>query len=105
MMRVYGYSDDLIYMEQENNLLTLNKEISVNSYSNKTIEIYITFVDGTKILMYYGDDGNWRIIVIAEGNNFIEVESYEERNSYSDMLWMIPFIRNDFYEVEQKIIK
>ena len=101
-MKVYGYSDDLIYMEQEDQFLTMTEEILVNEYAQDHTETYITFSDGTKVLMYYGDDGNWRIMTIAEGRNFIGIKSFEERNTYSDMLQMESFNIRDFYKVEQR---
>jgi hypothetical protein len=105
MMEVYGYSDDLIYMEQEDPFNKIGEEILISSYGNQLVETYITFTDGTKILVYYGKDGNWRIVVIEEGRNFIKVIGYEERDSYSDLLVMHPFNVRSFYGVEQRKVE
>jgi hypothetical protein len=83
--KIYGCSDDLIEIEGPN----LNEEFG--AYSRDDEKFYLSFSDGTLLLVQYGDRGIWRFTVYAKGTEFKEVipcPISEDDDPYTDTVLM-----------------
>lgn len=82
MIKVYGYSDDIIVIENENECIE-----EINCYD---ADVRIWFTDKTQCLVHYGkkDLAVWDIKIENKGEGFVEKANCNDENAevYSDIL-------------------
>ena len=82
MLKIYGYSDDLIEIEGQ-------MEDEIDCY-NATLRI--TFLDGTVVEFSYGkpEGAIWKCNLVSQGKYFDKIDycTNEEDEVYSDILYM-----------------
>lgn len=81
MVKVYGYSDDIVVIEHQEGVCT-----EIDCYDS---EVVITFEDGTVILVGYGklDKAIWWIRITTGGSAFCDLIPCEDEDAdiYSDV--------------------
>lgn len=83
MLKIYGYSDDLIEIEGQT-------EDEIYCYDTT---LRITFLDGTVVEFSYGkpEGAIWNCNLISQGKYFDKIEYCTDENAeiYSDILYMM----------------
>ncbi len=95
MLKIYGYSDDLVEIE---------------GHITDEVDLYdqiatLTFSDGTVAEVRYGDNGVWKINVIEQGSKFNRLETClvdDGKADYSDVLYMDDDVR---VKVAKRLVK
>lgn len=85
MIRVCGYSDDLI--DVEGKLLSEEFSFMPNDSGDSR---YLAFSDGTLLSCSYDRDGMWRFGVLQKGTSYISKDECleETKDNHSDVVWI-----------------
>lgn len=95
MIKVAGYSDDIIYLENMPNL----DEDEIYLYDEVK---ELKFSDGTVVRWKYDMNGIWRCKVVEKGSKFenLDVNPDDDDDRYSDILMLQDFEDNGLVSVE-----